>query len=180
MAGTGKYTVYAPAGTDRNQRLNKLFGHDENPFKDMVGQETNARLATVALGVAKLQPVLQSSGDQSVSNFGGGDIGFGYAESPATEDVVWASAGDPANPYTPELRSPGPGITDAMNSTTLQADPAITPQDIVGQGFTEPGDTKTEWAGEASPAATKVVVKSSAELGKNIPLGTSDEIKPFS
>lgn len=183
MPGSGKYTVYAPPASPKNDRMNKLYGHDDNPYKDLVGKEVDTRAQVIARGIEFMQPEddLQPPGDDSVSMFPGeSEIDFGYSEAPETAtEVSWDSAGDPANPYMPDLRSPGPGITDAIASPTLQTNPEITPQEIVGEGFVEPGDTKTEWEGEASPAVTKTAIKTTSRLGTNPTLGTSDDTKPF-
>ena len=176
MAGNGKYTNYAPVASGRNARLGKLFvGTDttKNPFAVYVetGNAEGAREALLngdgenfAVGAkALLQPAVQDSGNAEASLFGGKTVNLDYSGGfpdgngitvPNTaegHDVVWAAAGDPVNPFMPDLRSPGPGSTDAEvgNMADAPADEVsavalIKPDYIVGgpgTGTTSPNTT---------------------------------------
>ena len=73
--------------------------------------------------------IQSNSGDQSVSMFAGKPVVFGYGgapDIPAGDDIDHSSEGAPANPYVPDLRSPGPGHTDSQHTT----DPEISITDI--------------------------------------------------
>src|SRR5262249_33666055 len=121
MSGTGKYTQYAPPASDKNTLLNKLFHSSDATEKpvvqDLVGKEDDARKAIVDIAKAQLTPAHQA-GDLGYFPSG---VDLNFAGAPKTEDVKWALAGDPANPYAPDISSPGPG-------KTLGTDKAADPQ----------------------------------------------------
>lgn len=199
MAGNGKYTNYAPTASGRNTRLGKLFvgtSTVKNPFAQFVetGDSEGARLALLngdgsnfADGaIALLQPDSQDSGNAAVSLFAGQPVNLNYTGDPngitapntaEGEDVVWAQPGDPANPFMPDLRSPGPGFTEAGPNTNMGTAPdaEISDVDEIKPGYI-PGAPGT---GTASPTTTSAPLRKVAKLGETVPLGTSDETKPF-
>lgn len=191
MAGEGKYTNYAPPAdaAGRNERLNKLFkgnAKQSSPYQDLVGKEEDVRKALLKIAKDKLTPEVQDSGDASVSTFAGAPVRLNYTGDandisvPDTKegaDVVWVQPGDSANAYAPDLRSPGPGQTDAPSAENLQSDPKLSVKDLKGEKYV-PGAPGT---GTTSPTSTNVKVRSASELGKTgkSVLGTSDENTPF-
>jgi hypothetical protein len=165
MSGTGKYTVYAPPASDKNTLLNKLFHSADSVQKpivqDLVGKETDARDAIVALGKTHLAPAHQA-GDLGYFPSG---VDLNFAGAPKTEDVKWALAGDPANPYAPDITSPGPGKTDG---TDKASDPQIKTTDLKPNYVPQAPGTGTK-----SPAATNAKIVAANLLGVAGKLGDS-------
>jgi len=165
MSGTGKYTTYAPPASDKNTLLNKLFHSPdatEKPIvQDLVGKENDARDAVVAIAKANLTPAHQA-GDLGYFPSG---VDLNFAGAPKTEDVKWTLAGDPANPYAPDITSPGPGKT---NGSDKSADPQIKTTDL--KPTYVPGAPGT---GTKSPAATNAKIIAANLLGVNGKLGDS-------
>lgn len=164
MAGQGKYTTYAPVASDRNSLLNRLYkGSGNNPFTDLTGKEEDARLQTVDRAKALLSPDVQQ-GDPG--HFPAG-VNMAYEgdpngiEVPDLTKVKWDSAGDAANPYTPDISSPGPGKTDPLSK---DVDPKVAVSDIKGAGYV-PGAPGT---GTKSPDKTAPAIKENNELGKGV------------
>lgn len=172
MSGQGKYTKYAPPASDKNVRLAKLFAgnsKEENPLAGLVGKEDDARLTTVARAKAYLTPKHQAGDVGLFPN--GVNLDFtGDTQSPPNfEDVKWQKAGDPALPYAPDVRSPGPGVTSAEVSEILQSKPTDTVADVVGDGYV-PGAPGTS---TKSPAQTTPAIARSNDLGQGNKLGSS-------
>lgn len=165
MSGTGKYTQYAPPASDKNTLLNKLFHSNdatEKPIvQDLVGKEDDARKAILDIAKAQLQPAHQA-GDLGYFPSG---VDLNFAGAPKTEDVKWALAGDPANPYAPDITSPGPGKT---NGSDKSQDPQIKTTDL--KPTYVPGAPGT---GTKSPAATNAKVVAANLLGVAGKLGDS-------
>lgn len=123
MAGQGKYTVYAPPSGEKNTLLAKLFPN--SPTAGFVGKEEDYKKLVVEQGNLSLKNGLQP-GD---SYFGNG-VDMDFTGSPNIlkgADGLWKQAGDPANSFTPDLTSPGPGKTDPSDKN---ADPGIKAVDI--------------------------------------------------
>ena len=119
MAGQGKYTQYrGNKELKKNQLLGKLF-KDENSEKS----ETEAMAAAVAKAKQFLTPDHQTA---DVGHFSLG-VDMTFSGAPELKDVKWKNAGDPANPYTPDISSPGPGKT---LGTEKDADPGLKPEDL--------------------------------------------------
>lgn len=165
MSGTGKYTQYAAQASDKNNLLNKLFHSDDAteqpPTQDLVGKENDVREATVKLALSVLTPAHQA-GD--LGHFPSG-VDLNFAGAPKTEDVKWSLAGDPANPYAPDISSPGPNKTEGSDKST---DPEIKVTDL--KPVYVPGAPGT---GTKSPAATNAKVVAANLLGVNGKLGDS-------
>lgn len=197
MAGTGKYTNFAPTASGRNTLLGKLFKGNSlisNPFAKFVetGDTEGARKALLEgtgdfannLGkgaVGLLQPDVQDSGSAEVSVFAGEPVNLDYTGNPNDvtvpdlPQVAWKEAGDPANPYMPDIRSPGPGQTDAKSAANLQSDPEIAPTDVKGEGYVpgQPGESTAR-----SPQGSQAAVRSGSRLGAQSPLGKSSDNEP--
>ncbi len=183
MSGTGKYTKYAPTATPAHQLLDKLFTSKDpikqSPVQGLVGKETTARAAVVALatapvvnGVGGLQPsdgVQQ--GDAAVFpqgvnlDFSGKLASIQPPDTAEGADVVWKNPGDPANSYVPDITSPGPGKTDGLDK---DVDPKIEAKDIKPNYV--PGAPGT---GTRSPTDTDAKLVATEKLGTSAPLGDS-------
>jgi hypothetical protein len=160
IPGSGRYTAYIPTKSDKTKLLSKLFKGGLSDLYD--GAEKNSDAAAAARKVAL--SVLNGKGDPDV--FGSGvDLSFGT--SPNTMEVAWKTAGDPANPYVPDISSPGPGRTDG---TQKDADPGISPTDI------KPAfDPKKPTPNAASPAETSSKL-GTLSLGENLQFGKSSKV----
>lgn len=165
MSGNGKYTVYAPPASDKNTLLNKLFHSNdatEKPIvQDLVGKEEDARNAVVEVAKTNLTPPHQA-GDMGYFPAG---VDLDFRNAPKTEDVKWAAAGDPANPYVPDLSSPGPGKTEGADK---DVDPQIKTVDLKPNYV--PGAPNT---GTKSPVATAAKIVAANLLGVSGKLGDS-------
>lgn len=165
MSGQGKYTTYAPPASDKNTLLNKLFHSSDATEKpvvqDLVGKEEDARAAILAIAKTNLQPAHQA-GDLGYFPSG---VDLDFSGAPKTEDVKWVNAGDPANPYAPDISSPGPGKTAGADKAS---DPQIKTTDL--KPTYVPGAPGT---GTKSPAAANAKVVAANLLGVAGKLGDS-------
>ena len=144
MSAKSTYTTYVGGttfadNTDARKLLAKLFPADPTyPTMQALqkavggGDETTAKAqmyanatAPVVAGVGGLVP---SDGKQT------GDlqmftspVDLSYAAAPDVTTVAWKNPGDPANPYFPDITSPGPGKTDGADKST---DPKIKTTDV--------------------------------------------------
>jgi hypothetical protein len=168
--GKGRYTTYVPAATTTNagsrySLLWRLFNQKANALRSGIAsfygesvnpQTDNAKAAEATVKRAKDNQtgLLPESGIQS------GDLGMfpsgvdlTYKNSPNLEDVSWASPGDPANSYVPDVTSPGPGAAGVVRVDGLDKDanPSITPGDI--KSTYRPGE---EGSGTRSPSDERV------------------------
>lgn len=172
--GSGRYTKYVPVASPRNELLARLFNARADARKGEIygaAYQTDldaAAKAAVATATAKVDGngvggLIPSDGNQSgdIDMFPTG-ISFNYGDAPDLNDVKWNVAGDPANPYAPDLSSPGPGKTDGVQK---DIDPKISVEDIKGAKYV-PGAPGT---GTTSPSVT------SPKLGdpKSVGLGGS-------
>ena len=155
--GSGRYTTYLPVNSPRTERLMKLFKGGMNDIYD--GAKSNADAAAAAVKVAK--SVRDGKGDPDM--FGNG-VSLEFAEAPDTAEVKWASPGDPANAYVPDLSSPGPGRTDGLQKDT---NPQILPNDVK-TNF----DSSNTTVNTTAPAKTAKRL-GSISLGENLEGGKS-------
>lgn len=141
MGLMGRYTTYAGgAASDAHALLAKLFpGSAEYPTVQTLqgaipaGNESaaqtvikkNATADVDAEGVGGLHPT---------NGFQQGDLGMfpqgvqrGYGGSPDVTKVKWDGPGGPANPYAPDITSPGPGKTEGSDKSV---DPKISIADL--------------------------------------------------
>lgn len=143
MSGQGKYTVYAPPANDKNTLMAKLY--PAAPTAELVGKETEARVATVDLARTHLTPAVQQ-GDMGYFPQG---VQMDYQGAPDLTTVEWTNAGDPSNGFFPDISSPGPGKTDG---TDKDSDPElrtidVKPNYVVGSpngGTTSPATTNAK------------------------------------
>jgi hypothetical protein len=163
MSGQGKYTVYAPESNAKNNLLAKLFPN--SPTAQYVGKEVDYRSVVVSQGNENLKKGLQA-GD---SYFGPG-VDMDYSGSPnvlSKSDGAWQKPGDPANSFTPDLTSPGPGKTEG---TDKNSDPQIKSSDI--KPTYVPGGPNT---GTRNPAEyAKKIASQILGADSKIKLGSSD------
>jgi len=161
MAGQGKYTNYAPESNAKNILLSKLF--PASPTSAFVGKEVDYRTAVVSSGNTNLKPVSQV-GD----SYFGREVNLDFADAPdilAGAEGAWKQAGDPANSFSPDLSSPGPGKTDGVDKSR---DPEIAASDIKPSYV--PGGPNT---GTKSPAAYAKKVAAQV-IGIEGKMGSSD------
>jgi len=179
MSGQGKYSVYVPVASVKNSRLAKLFrGNDtiDSPFAAAMasGDQEQARKDTVERAKVLLQPIHQT-GDLNYApagvnmDFSGDPNGI---SPPDLTQVKWRKAGDPSNGYFPDLRSPGPGVTD---NHTRDTDPEITIEEIEGQGYI-PGQPGVSTA--TSPTSKIPAIVQANTLGEVLALGKSSRNEP--
>lgn len=171
--GTGRYTTYVPVASSRNTLLRNLFNsradNGAGVFYGTPDQTNNIEAAKEAVkratdkvtaGVGGLLPSEANQAGDAGMFPEGVDLKFGGA--PNLAEVSWASAGGrggPANPYTPDLSSPGPGKTEGVQKEIAPA--GITVADVKGAAYV-PGAPNT---GTTSPSAT------SGDIG-SVRLGT--------
>jgi hypothetical protein len=163
MAGQGKYTVYAPESNAKNNLLARLFPN--SPTAQYVGKEVDYRNVVVEQGNSILK-----NGTQPGDSYFGSGVDMDYSGSPdivKNAEGAWKNAGDPANAYSPDLTSPGPGKTDGVDKS---ADPGIKSSDIKPT-YVPGGPT----GGTRNPAEYAKKIASQI-LGTNskIKLGSSD------
>lgn len=179
--GSGRYTTYVPKASDpnaaRNALLRRLFNakaqDDRGVFYGSIDQtnNTDAAAAAVARATANVDGegrggLFPANGIQAgdLSMFPQG-VNLIFGEAPDTADVVWSKAGDPSNPFVPDLTSPGPGLTGPLDRDT---NPQISVEDLKGPSYI-PGAPGT---GTKSPSVTSPVLGQSA-LGGNLVPGKS-------
>jgi hypothetical protein len=155
--GSGRYTTYVPVKSDRNDRLFKLFKFGAPDIYG--GAEAND--AAAAATVERAKNVLNGQGDKDL--FGSG-VSLEYATAPDTTEVKWNAAGDPANPYVPDLTSPGPGKTDGVDK---DADPGLKAVDVKPNFNPDNPSINT-----TSPSATSTRL-GTFSLGENLTPGKS-------
>lgn len=179
MSGRGKYTTYVPVANIKYNLLGRLFKGNstiDSPFAKHMesGDNEQARLETVARAKQFLQPDLQQGDPNYLPNgvhldFTGDPEGI---TPPDTAKVVWSKPGDPSTGFFPDLRSPGPGVTDPKSRNT---DPEISNEEIKGPGYVigQPGVSTT-----TSPTSKIPGIHAANELGTSAPLGKSSEGEP--
>lgn len=179
MSGRGKYTVYVPVAQAKYALLGRLFKGNstiESPFAKAMesGDQEAARLETVARGQQFLQPDLQKGDPNYLPDgvhldFTGDPNGI---TPPDLEKVAWTRPGDPSTGYFPDLRSPGPGVSDPKARNT---DPEISNEDIKGPGYIpgQPGVSTT-----SSPTSRIDALHDANKLGTSAPLGKNSESEP--
>jgi len=157
--GSGRYTIYVPVKSDRSQRLFKLFKFGAPDIYG--GAESNVTAAQLTAENAKKLFDGIVPGDREM--FGDG-VSLKYGTAPDTTEVKWAAAGDPANPYVPDLTSPGPGKTEG---TEKDSDPGLKANDI--KPNFDPGNPSIN---TTSPSATSLRL-GTLSLGENLTMGKS-------
>lgn len=160
MAGQGKYTVYAPESNSKNNLLARLF--PASPTSNFVGKEVDYRQIVVNEGNTRLKNGLQS-GD---SYFGPG-VDMDYTGSPdilAGAENAWAKSGDPANSFTPDLSSPGPGKTDGVDKNV---NPEIKSTDVKPTYVAGGPNTGTKNPAEYAKKVAAQVLGVSGKMGSS-------------
>jgi len=157
--GTGRYTTYIPidknSGTvDRYITRKKLF----NDKSASGGIYTGNTVTAVADQLVKDSIVAFSQID--VNTFPDG-VTKDFSGAPDVTTVKWSQSGDPANPYVPDLSSPGAGKT---SGTDKDADPKISTTDVKPNFVSDAGTT--------SPSSTATTI-GSFPIGKDLKKGKS-------
>lgn len=168
--GSGKYTTYAPLLTDAHTLLDKLFKCNDPtkapPTQGLVGKESDARaailkLATAPVNAAGVGGVSPSDGQQrGDANMYPTPVDLNFGNSPDITKVKWTNAGDPANPYAPDISSPGPGKTEGTDKST---DPGLSP-DLLKTAIGETGGFVPS-ANTNDPSTTGPAIAGSNKLG---------------
>lgn len=142
--GSGRYTHYIPTDVARQARwksLKSIFNDraagDQGLFYNGDSNES------VTKSVVETAINSFSNVNYDMSMFPDG-VTKDYAGAPNLDDVKWSKAGGPANPYAPDVSSPGPGNTDG---TTKDKDPGL---DVDSFNRPEAGNTPNT----TSPSAT--------------------------
>ena len=173
--GTGRYTTYVPIASPRNKLLSDLFNskasNDAGAFYGKVDETDNSKAASAAVATATSKVVngvggvVPSDGMQvgdSAMFPMGVDLTFGNA--PVVTDVKWKNPGDPANPYVPDLSSPGPGKTSPLDKNS---DPKLGIADLKPNYIPGAPDT-----GTVSPSTTSPVL-GAPPIAKPLVMGKS-------
>jgi len=147
MGLLGKYTTYVGGvPTDAHKLLVRCF--PGSPFATPLTQGDEKAAQKIVIDAARAKVVNGVGGLQPVDGIQAGDLGMfpagvdlSYAAStlptdqlPDVSKVKWKNAGDPANPYIPDITSPGAGKTDGKDKTT---DPTDTVPGIEAVATTE-------------------------------------------
>ena len=168
--GTGRYTTYVPVASTRNTMLSKLFNAraDSNigAIYGKVDQTSNTEAAKEAVKTATSDTGVVPSnghqvGDPAMFPLG---VNLSFGNSPNIPDVKWTNAGDPTNPYVPDISSPGPGKTDPLSK---DKDPGISVADMKASYVPGAPGTGTE-----SPSVTSPIL-GAPPIGKSLTLGKS-------
>jgi len=194
--GSGRYTTYVPVASDRNTLLRKLFNKQAGNsavFYGAIDQTNNSDAAQAIVNTATANAVVVNGkyitgifpkdgkqyGDTDMFPQG---VNLSYGGAPDTTKVSWSNsadsikssftgapveAGGPANPYVPDITSPGPGKTDG---TQKETDPGIKSTDI------KPNfDPTNPSVNTKSPAAASVTLGTTS-LGEALLPGKSSVV----
>jgi hypothetical protein len=198
MPGQGKYTTYYNnvQESEKKQLLEKAFSSSpfaQNSYNQAdVVKTANKYLACIGDSESGV-PFLQK-GDPGLFPEG---VMLDYSGTPNGFDadiskVEWKKAGDPANPYVPDIRSPGiaDGVdlsnndtsvivtnVDASNGDPRQSNPEITTDQIKvtytpasqqGDIFENKGTVNPEYTGPKIHAVAAVSVDNPLRLGSSM------------
>jgi hypothetical protein len=178
MASTPKYTTYVGGkATDAHKLLAKLFpASAEYPTMKALQDalQSGDELKAYAVIVKNATAVVDAQGVGGLIPVDGvqkGDPGmfptavkFGFGDAPDVSKVKWANPGDPANPYFPDITSPGPGKTDGKDKSV---DPKLAIDDVPHTTIDTAGDDVR------NPAADSKKVYDNTGIGKDFTLGKS-------
>jgi hypothetical protein len=163
MAGKGKYTVYNVPKSSRKSFLEKMFSGNERatpPFLGKDGSESLNEANSRGNDILKARYFIGAEYNSKDGIVYTGDPALpavdltyrnrtGLYQAPNTleaGDVKWSQPGDPANSYTPDITSPGPGKTGGLDKSV---DPNITVKDIKPNYDTEKATENTRSPHEA-------------------------------
>lgn len=136
--GKGKYTTYNSANSAKKSFFEKLFVGNDNtasPFRGLDPEESRTEAvkrgndilrAGATNGVVDTNDLAIGKVDLSYKGGGSSTITPPNTLEGAGQ-VKWTRAGDPATPYFPDIRSPGPGKTEGVDK---EGDPAIKTTDL--------------------------------------------------
>ena len=161
MAKRSKYTTYAPPSSDKTTMMKKLFGRSADktklPPQVTEGDPAKVEEKLVAIALQHLTPASQTGDLQHFPT----PVNMQFGNSPQLSDVKWDKEGDPANPYTPDIRSPGNPDLSGRDSN-----PEISAADVKPNYV--PGSDSTK-----SPSESAQTIVTNTGLNKDIKLGSS-------
>lgn len=185
--GKGRYTTFVAPKSPRRSFLEKIFKGTGNSWEPVVGStdltnpfvgldQQEAIAAAAKAGNEILRATLNDGITQGDSGFypSGVDLTFhgrtadiSAPDLTAGKDGLWKRPGDPANSYTPDITSPGPGKTKGLDK---DVDPKIKSSDIVGKENYIPAAPDT---GTKSPDKTAQKLYDAHALGNDFTKGVS-------
>jgi hypothetical protein len=146
--GSGRYTKYVPVDAESAARYNARLALFNNKADANLGKiYDGADFAAIAANVVANAKVKFAENDTSTFPVAPSKT---FGDAPNLEAVEWKKAGDPANAYAPDIRSPGPGKT---LGTEKEGDPGLPADSTVWQNQ-NPDFTPGATAGTASPTTT--------------------------
>jgi hypothetical protein len=160
MGLLGKYTTYVGGvATDAHKLLAQVFS--QGPYATLLaaGNEAGAQAAVIAVATSDPGPDPNGGGLQPAHGIQQGDLGMfpngvdmTFAGSllappnspPDVSTVKWVNAGDPANPYIPDITSPPDGGTEGSDKNVnpqisiAEIQEFSTTEDAAGQDLRNP------------------------------------------
>jgi len=120
--GSGRYTTYTPLETESKNRYEKrlaMFNNKAPAEKGLiyVGDTPAARAQKVVERAVSAYEQI----DKGIFPGGADEVNKSFGGAPDITKVTWASAGGaggPANPYAPDITSPGPGKALGTDKST--------------------------------------------------------------
>lgn len=158
--GSGRYTTYTPLETESKNRYEKrlaMFNNKAPTDKGLIYEGGNP--AEHAQKLVQRAATAYAQIDTGMFPGGENEVSKSFAKAPDITQVSWASAGGaggPANPYAPDITSPGPG--KALGTDKI-ANPNLTIED-----FNRPNAAAA--ANTASPSTVSTA-------NGTLPIGTS-------
>ena len=150
--------------------MEKLF--KGAPFAGLDDADAPAVLS--AMGNKFLVPAKQE-GDIGIFPQGV-QLDFKHPDAPNHDDVSWKKAGDPANAYFPDLRSPGPGPDGVVNVVPQDTNPELSAADAKPNFVPGVLGTQLEGGGgTVNPPTTTEKIIANAQLGKDFTKGSSQK-----
>lgn len=170
MSGKGKNTKYVPPKSARRSYMERIFVG--SPFATLDEEQAAAQLSKQ--GNEILVPPLQQGEPGHFPQ--GVRLDYKHPNAPDLSTVKWGKAGDPATAYFPDLVSPGAGPEGQINLSPNDVDPEIGIDDVKPNYV--PGAIGTAangGTGTVSPVETAAKISNNNELGKDLPLGSSQK-----
>lgn len=146
--------------------MSKLFNERAANEAGIFYGEANASVEKASSTIVEraISLIARGEGDRSMFPTG---VKMDYSDAPSLiDDVKFSKAGDPSNPFVPDLRSPGATGVDGVVNVDPKAranDPelsiaAVKPNMIVGVPQKFDADAGTVGTGTVSPASTSSTV----------------------
>jgi hypothetical protein len=161
--GSGRYTTFVPIKSARNSVLKSVYNDRYGSKADIYeGSKSFDNFSTAQVAA---ENSLKIKNKDEILEYWSEGISLFYKGAPDVSSVKFVNPGDPANPYVPDLSSPG--VNQGVPS--IYSDPGISINDV------KPNfDPKNLPLGEENPAVTsKKLAKSILTAGKNVEFGKS-------